>query len=76
MAGPVDDIMARLKTAFDHDMTLDTQYLEDLASRQSVVAPGKTGVTLFYSGGLQADGNGVGLSSINNARHKVAIGCQ
>ncbi len=39
-------------------LLLDTQYLKDLLARQSIQVEGKTGMTLFYSGGLQTDGNG------------------
>ena len=61
----VTEIRTILKTASDNNIVLDTQYLKDLLSQQSIEVEGKTGITLFYSGGLQTDGNGgtVPLSS-------------
>jgi hypothetical protein len=57
-AASVTEIRTILKTATDNNITLDTHYLKDLLARQSIQVEGKTGMTLFYSGGLQTDGNG------------------
>lgn len=57
-AALVTEIRTILKTATDNNITLDTHYLKDLLARQAVQVEGKTGMTLFYSGGLQTDGNG------------------
>lgn len=54
----VDDVITILNTANDNNIILDTQYLKDLLGQQSVQVEGKTGITLFYSGGLQTDGKG------------------
>ena len=54
----VDDVITILNTANDNNIVLDTQYLKDLLVQQSVQVEGKTGITLFYSGGLQTDGKG------------------
>jgi Ca2+-binding RTX toxin-like protein len=64
-AESVSDIIQILQTANENGVVLDTQYLKDLLSQQSVQVEGKTGITLLYSGGLQTDGNGgtVPLSS-------------
>ena len=54
----VSEIRSILKSATDNNIALDIQYLKDLIVRQSVQVEGKIGITLFYSGGLQTDGNG------------------
>ena len=57
-AASVTEIREIIQTATDNNFVLDTQYLKDLLSQQSIEVEGKTGITLFYGGGLQTDGNG------------------
>ncbi len=57
-AKSVSEIRSILKIATDNNISLGIQYLKDLLNKQSVQVEGKTGITLFYSGGLQTDGKG------------------
>jgi Ca2+-binding RTX toxin-like protein len=52
------EIKTLLQIATDNNIILDTQFLKDLISQQSIHVQGKNGITLFYSGGLKTDGNG------------------
>jgi hypothetical protein len=69
-AASVEDVVTILKTANDNNIILETQYLKDLLARQSVQIEDKTGMTLFYSGGLQTDGNG-GTVSIRDGGYQA-----
>ncbi len=69
-AASVEDVVTILKAANDNNIILETQYLKDLLARQSVQVEDKTGMTLFYSGGLQTDGNG-GTVSIRDGGYQA-----
>lgn len=66
----VEDVITILKSANENNIILETQYLKDLLARQSVQIEDKTGMTLFYSGGLQTDGNG-GTVSIRDGGYQA-----